>query len=88
MPPSLPTVLQYASAASAIVSAGLWFWSAVLRMPPFTVKLWENGRPARSTPRDDALNKQSKINAAAALAAGFAALLQGLSTALAPVSGG
>ncbi len=34
MPPSLPTVLQYASAASAIVSAGLWFWSAVLRMPP------------------------------------------------------
>ncbi|WP_279602032.1 hypothetical protein [Methylobacterium sp. E-005] len=42
-----------------------------------------DGQLSTSTPRDDALARQSKINAGAALAAGIAALLQGLATALA-----
>ncbi len=83
MATNLPTVLQYVSAASAFVSASLWLWSALIQLPPTTARLVRNGQLDRSTPRNDAMAKQSRISAGAAFAAGIAALLQGLATLLA-----
>ncbi len=56
----------------ALVSAGLWFWSAKLR-PVYPIG-YLSGPPQEIV---DAVNMQSKLNAWAAVATGLSVLCQG-----------
>lgn len=78
--------LQWFSAGAAIISAGLWFYSAVVTVKPDPARLEPNGlQPFMHTDTDagsdvhETLRKQSKINACAAVVASIAALTQGIS---------
>lgn len=78
--------LQWFSAGTAIISAGLWFYSAVIKVKPDSARLELNGmQPFTHTDTDadsdvhGTLRKQSKWNACAAAVASVAAFTQGIS---------
>jgi len=65
------SILSFALAALA---AFLWFRASDVELPPHTGDSWE-GKGAFA----DALKRQSRLNARAAMAASWAAFFQGLS---------
>lgn len=67
----------------AIAAAGLWFWSAAIKLPPQTVTLVNRNGSLTRPPRETVMEHQSRISAWAALCAGMAALLQVASALLA-----
>jgi hypothetical protein len=72
----LAAFLNIASSAAALLAAGFWLWSAATRFPelrPDADKLIDALQS-----RSQALRRQSRRNAAAALAAGAAALFQAI----------
>lgn len=64
---------------SAMVSAGLWFWSASLK--PVLPMAYLSGPPAHIV---DQLKWQGRLNAFAAFATGLSGLFQALSLFLRP----
>ena len=71
---NLVTVLQLISCAPAVLSAGLWYAASKVVMPPHTEDSWEGRGPFQ-----EAIARQSRVNAQAALSASIAALFQVLS---------
>ena len=70
------SLLQTLSFLTATWAAHLWFRASRVELPPHSGDSWEGRGPFM-----DALNKQSRMNARAALTAAVAALLQGLAIA-------
>lgn len=78
--------LQWFSAGAAIISAGLWFYSALVKVKPDAARLELDGMsPLTHTDTTagsdihETLRKQSKWNACAAVVASVAAFTQGIS---------
>lgn len=69
----LELVFNLASFAMALLAAVLWAMASWIELPPHTGDSW-----AGEGPFTDALKKQSRMNARAALAASAAATFQGL----------
>ena len=82
---TLATAASYGSALFAFVAAGLWFWSASVQIPVFTLARYNPETNQRTAPpHEDALRWQSRLSAYAAICAGVAAILQVLGTYLTP----
>jgi hypothetical protein len=58
--------MKYVASIAAIISAALWFWSATVSMPPMT---WDG-----IDQLPGALKRVGRINGAAALFSGIAAI--------------
>jgi hypothetical protein len=58
--------MKYVASIAGIISAALWFWSATISMPPMT---WKGIEQLPS-----ALKRVGRINGAAALFSGIAAI--------------
>ena len=76
---TLSNIAGVGSGLFAIAAAGLWFWSASIKLPPQTAKLLHADGSVARPPRDVAMERQSRISGWAAVCAGIAALLQVLS---------
>lgn len=72
------------SGIAALVAAGFWFYSAAMRLPPVTARLYRDDVPLGPTPREQAEVRQSAFSAVAATFAGIAALLQVAASMLTP----
>lgn len=80
---SLKTVVVALSGVAGLISAGLWIWSAVVRVP-YSQRFTDDGHPegVLSDGKTDFLrtwSMQSRVSAWAAIAASFAAGLQAVS---------
>ncbi|KQV21058.1 hypothetical protein ASC74_18560 [Pseudomonas sp. Root329] len=81
----LKQCLQFASAGAAIVSAGLWLYSAMAtvksgdRLESDGMKSFAINDTTAGSNIHETLRKQSRWNAGAAVVASFAAFTQGIS---------
>lgn len=82
MTPIMMTLMavQLGSAAFAFLSAALWLWSALIRLPRATITLIDSEGRRKAPPLEIAMKKQGQVSAAAAATAAVAALLQGFTT--------
>ena len=82
----IPTLLNYASALSALVAAALWYLSATAKVPPNNQPDKDGWIPASiEVDGSDFIAsavKQQQLSRKGAYAAAIAALCQGLSTGL------
>jgi hypothetical protein len=76
------STLELASIILAFVAAGLWLWSASVRLPKG--QIWFGAPLGGGAPNDDVdqlvngLRLQSRLSAAVAIAAGLSAACQGV----------
>jgi hypothetical protein len=73
----LRSALSWIAVASAAVAAGLWLWSAKVRLPD-QITVGYGGVGGSVQTMADALRRQSRLSAAAAVAAGVSSFAQAL----------